>query len=72
MSEMQIQVGTHQVMELDDGHGDGGDQKMVISAPTWKKRKKKTKWAQGKGIKPKAILFYRSRRNRVCDRVQDR
>jgi len=44
-------------MELDDGHGDGGDQKMVISVPTQKTRKRKTKWAQGKGIKPKAILF---------------
>ena len=56
-------------MELEDGHGDGGDQNMVISDPTWKRRKRKTKWSQGKGIKPKAILFCRSRRNRVRDRV---
>ena len=53
-------------VELDDTHGDGdGD-----DATTWKRRKKeKIKWVQGKGIKPKAILFFQSRRNRVRDRV---
>ena len=30
-------------MKLDDGHGDGGDQKRWSSAPTWKRRKRKTK-----------------------------
>jgi hypothetical protein len=45
-------------MELDDGvHGDGDGQKMITSAPTWKRRKRKTKWAQGKGIFDRAILF---------------
>ena len=39
-------------MELDDGHGDGGDQKRRSSAPNWKRRKRKTKPSvdQGKGI----------------------
>jgi hypothetical protein len=39
------------------------------SAQTWKRRKRKTKWAQGKGIKARAILFCPSRHNRVCDWV---
>ena len=43
----------NQVVELDDGQGDGGDQTRRSSAPTWKRRKrktKKTKVDQGKGI----------------------
>ena len=49
---------------------DGDDHKMVDQMlHIWKSRKRKTKWAQGKGIKPKAILFCRSRGNRVRDRV---
>jgi len=48
-------------MELDDGHGDGGDQKKLSSALTWKRRKRKIKWAQGKGIFNRAILFFHSR-----------
>jgi len=44
-------------MELDDGHGDGGDQKKLASAPTWKIRNRKIKWAQGKGIFNRAVLF---------------
>jgi hypothetical protein len=30
-------------MELDDGHGDGGDQKMIKCFTFWKRRKRKTK-----------------------------
>ena len=42
-----------QVMELDDGHDDGGDQTWRSSALTWKKKKEKNKNKadQGKGIK---------------------
>ena len=45
--------GTHQVVELDDGHGDEGDQKMVIKCSNLKKKKEKNKNQddQGKGIK---------------------
>jgi len=48
-------------MELDDGHGDGGGQKMILSAPTLKRRKRNTKWTQGKGIFNRTILFCHSR-----------
>ena len=45
------------MVELDDGHGDGDglieDQVLHI----WKRRKRKIKWAQGKGIFDRAILF---------------
>jgi len=46
-------------MELDDGHDDGGDQKMIFKCSNLKKRE--TKWAQGKGIFNRAILFCHSR-----------
>jgi len=48
-------------MELDDGHGDGGDQKMIFKCSNSEKKKEKTKWAKGKGIFNRAILFYHSR-----------
>ena len=35
--------------------------KKLSSAPTWKRRKRKIKWAQGKGIFNTAILFCHSR-----------
>jgi hypothetical protein len=35
------------VVEQDEVHGDEGGQMMMIKAPTWKRRKRKTKWAQG-------------------------
>ena len=64
-------VGTHQVVELDDGHGDGDglieDQVLHI----WKRRKRKIKWAQGKGIFDRAILFCHSRHHRGCEWVKD-
>ena len=44
-------------MELEDGHGDGGDQKMMIYASTWKKKKEKNKIGSRKGIFERAILF---------------
>jgi hypothetical protein len=34
---------------------------MVIKIQTWKQRKRKTKWAQGKGIFDRATLFCHSR-----------
>ena len=33
----------------------------MIKLRTWKRRKRKTKWAQGKGIFDRAILFCHSR-----------
>jgi len=45
------------VIELEDGHGDGGDQKKISSAPTLKRRKRKIKWAQGKGIFNRPFCF---------------
>ena len=34
-------VGTHQVMELDDGQGGGDGQMRWSSAPTWKEEREK-------------------------------
>ena len=41
------------MVELDDGHGDGGDQTWRSSAPTWKEEREKQKPSddQDKGIK---------------------
>jgi len=41
-------------MELD---GDGDDQKVIFKCSNLERRKRKTKWAQGKGIFNRAILF---------------
>ena len=48
-------------MELDDGHGDGGDQKMIFKCSNLEKKNEKIKWAQGKGIFNRTILFCHSR-----------
>ena len=48
-------------MELDDGHGDGDDQNMIFKCSNFEKKKEKTKWARGKGIFNRAILFCYSR-----------
>jgi hypothetical protein len=48
-------------MELDDGHGDDDGQSEDQVLPLWKRRKRKIKWAQGKGIFDRAILFCHSR-----------
>ena len=54
--------GPIQVVEQDEVHGDvGGHVMMVIKLQTWKRRKRKTKWAQGKVIIDRAILFCHSR-----------
>jgi len=45
------------VIELDDGHRDGGDQKKIFKCSNLEKKKEKTKWAQGKGIIKRAICF---------------
>ena len=53
----EVRVVQVQVVEQDEVHGDEGGQVMMIKALTWKRRKRKTKLAQGKGIIDKAILF---------------
>ena len=55
------QVGTHQVVEQDEVHGVGDGHVMMINLQTWKRRKRKTKWAQGKGMFDRANLFCHSR-----------
>jgi hypothetical protein len=54
-------------MELDDGHcgGDGQNENQVLQ--TSKRRKRKTKWAQGIDIFDRAILFCHSRHQRGCE-----
>ena len=37
------------MVEQDGDHGDGGDQNEDQVLPIWKRRKRKIKWAQGKG-----------------------
>jgi hypothetical protein len=50
-------VGTLQGVELDDGtHDDGGGQKMDQVLQFGKRRKRKQKWAQGKGIIDRVIF----------------
>jgi hypothetical protein len=39
-------------------HGNGVGHVMMIKLWIWKRRKRKTKWAQGKGIFDRAILFW--------------
>jgi hypothetical protein len=46
------------VVELDDGHGDGGDQKMIKCFTFGKEEREKQKWAQGKGICDRAIFCF--------------
>jgi hypothetical protein len=56
------QVGPSQVLEQDEVHGvEDGHVMMVIKLRTWKRRKRKTKWAQGKSIFDRVILFCHSR-----------
>ena len=43
MSEIQRYIGTHQMMELDDGHGDGSDQNMIFKCSNLEKKKEKNK-----------------------------
>jgi hypothetical protein len=45
-------------VELDDGHGDGGDQKMIKCFTFGKEEREKQKWAQGKGICDRAIFLF--------------
>jgi hypothetical protein len=46
----------------DEVHGDvGGYVMMAIKLQTWKRRKRKNKMAQGKGIIDRSILFCHSR-----------
>jgi hypothetical protein len=44
------------VEQLDEDHV-GGHVMMVIKLRTWKRRKRKTKWAQGKGIIIESFCF---------------
>ena len=51
------------MVEQDEVHGDGdGHVMMMIKLRTWKRRKRKIKWAQGQGKFDRAILFCHSRR----------
>jgi len=61
------QVGTHQVVEQDEVHGVGDGHVMMINLQTWKRRKRKIKWARGKGILDRPILFWHSRHHRGCE-----
>ena len=49
------------MVEQDEVHGEGGHVMTVINLLTWKRRKRKTKWAQGKDIFDRAIVFFHSR-----------
>ena len=49
------------MVEQDEFCGDVGEHVMMIMLRTWKRRKRKTKWVQGKGIFDRAILFRHSR-----------
>jgi hypothetical protein len=44
-------------MELDGTHVMKMAKRWQSSAPTQKRRKRKTKWAQGKGLRARAILL---------------
>jgi hypothetical protein len=55
------------VVELDDGHGDGGDQKMIKCFTFGKEEREKQKWAQGKGIRDRNIFILHSRHHRGCE-----
>jgi len=48
-------------MELHDGHGDGGDQKMIFKCSNLENKKEKNKMGSSKGIFNRAILFCHSR-----------
>jgi hypothetical protein len=54
-------------MELDDDHGGGDGQNENQVLQTWKRRKRKIKWAQDKGIFDRAILFCHSRHHKECE-----
>ena len=58
-------------MELDGTQVMEIAKKVLIKCSNLEK-KRKTKWAQGKGIFDRAILFCQSRCNKVCDWVYDR
>ena len=50
------------MVEQDEVHSDGdGHVMMMIKLQTWKRRKRKTKWAQDKGVFDRDILFCHSR-----------
>jgi hypothetical protein len=54
-------------VELDDGHGDGGDQKMIKCFTFGKEEREKQKWAQSKGICDRVIFVLYSRHHRGCE-----
>ena len=56
------------MVELDDGHGEGDGHKRDNQVlHIWKRRKRKQKWAQGKGIMIGAIFGLHSRHHRGCE-----
>jgi hypothetical protein len=54
-------------VELDDDHGDGGDQKMNKFFTFGKEEREKQKLAQGKGICDRTIFVLHSRHHRGCE-----
>ena len=55
-------------MELDDGHSESdGHKKMDQVLHIWKRRKRKTRQAQGKGIMIGAIFVFHSRHHTGCE-----
>jgi hypothetical protein len=54
-------------MELNDGYGDGGDQKLIKCFTFGKEEREKQKWAQDKGIYDRPIFVLHSRHNRGCE-----
>jgi hypothetical protein len=56
------------VVELDDDHGDDGDDQKIIKCFTFgKEEREKQKWTQGKGICDRTIFVLHSRHHRVCE-----
>jgi hypothetical protein len=51
----------------DDGHDDGGGQKMIKCFTFGKEEREKQKWAQGKGICDRVIFVLHSRHHRWCE-----
>jgi hypothetical protein len=54
-------------MELDNSHGNRGDQKMIKCFTFGKEEREKQKWTQGKGICDRAIFILLSRHHRGCE-----
>jgi hypothetical protein len=54
-------------VELDDGHSDEGDQKMIKCFTFGKEEREKQKCAQAKGIYNRTIFVLHSRHHTWCE-----